>query len=339
MSGYPSIDKPWMKYYSQEQKNMTIPEGTMFDYLFSSNSMYPNDIALEYYGRRFSYRELFQQIDKCCRNFSALGIKKGDVVTIQAITLPQVIVLIYALTKIGACGDMLYPDAKANDVVSSMEKTHSRLLIAVDVLLSSYEEDLPESFSAPIILLNIADQMSVFPGLIARKKASYKKKNLKLHTIRWCDFIRGDGLPYEENHDGTLPAFMLRTGGTTGIPKEVVLDSKGFNTVAEAVINHGVSDEYIRQDNTLLLLPPFIAFGISTGIHNPLSIGTKLIISLDVSPNAVTHLVTKFKPRYISAGVVQMEQFVNDLEKEKIDLSYLKMLWVGGEAMNLAFEE
>ena len=339
MTGYPSIDKPWQKYYSQKQKNMTAPKGSMFDYLYEHNAMYPNDIAMEYYGRKFSYQELFRQIDKCCRNLSSLGIKKGDVVTVQAIPLPQVIVLIYALTKIGACGNMLYPDAKANDVVSSMEKTHSCLLIAVDVLLSAYEEDLPDFFTAPIILLNVADQMSLILGLVARKKTSYKKKNHRLQTIRWCDFIRGDGLPYEENHEGVLPAFMLRTGGTTGIPKEVVLDSKGFNTVAEAVFYHGISDEYTRQDNTLLLLPPFIAFGISTGIHNPLSIGTKLIISLDISPNAITHLVTKYKPHYISAGVVQMEQLVNDLEKGKINLSYLKKLWVGCEAMNLAFEE
>ena len=339
MSGYPSIDKPWMKYYSQEQKNMTIPEGTMFDYLFSSNSMYPNDIALEYYGRRFSYRELFQQIDKCCRNFSALGIKKGDVVTIQAITLPQVIVLIYALTRIGACGNMLYPDAKANDVVSSMEKTHSRLLIAVDVLLSSYEEDLPESFSAPIILLNIADQMSVFPGLIARKKASYKKKNLKLHTIRWCDFIRGDGLPYEENHDGTLPAFMLRTGGTTGIPKEVVLCSESFNAITAGAYTAHICAKWERQKTDVLLLPPFIAFGIGSGIHDALSFGLRTVITLDPSPAAVSKLFLKYKPNYIIAGTVQIEQFMTDLKTRKVDLDFIQLLSVGGESMNQAFED
>ena len=34
---------------------------------------------------------------------------------------------------------MLYPDAKAEDIVHSMEKTGSRLLIVVDKLLSLYE--------------------------------------------------------------------------------------------------------------------------------------------------------------------------------------------------------
>ena len=107
ITGYPSIDKPWLKYYSEAEKTMVVPKGSMFDYLYECNAAYPDDIALDYYGRYYSFRELFQQIDKCCRNLSALGVKQGDVVTVQAITLPQVIVLIYALTRIGACGNML----------------------------------------------------------------------------------------------------------------------------------------------------------------------------------------------------------------------------------------
>ena len=131
---------------------------------------------------------------------------------------------------------------------------------------------------------------------------------------------------------------MLRTGGTTGVPKEVVLCSKGFNAVAESIFYHGISENYMRQDNTLLLLPPFIAFGIGSGIHPSLVFGARLVVSLDISPSAISGLVTKYKPRYLSVGTVQIEQLVKDLENIKVDLSHLKLLWVGGEAMNHAFE-
>lgn len=120
--GYPSIDKPWRKYYTDAERNMTIPEGSMFDYLYRHNSEYPKDIALEYYGRSFTYQKLFQLIDSCCRNLAELGVKKGDIVTVQAIPLPQVIVIIYALTRIGACGNMIFPDVKAKEIVYSWRK-------------------------------------------------------------------------------------------------------------------------------------------------------------------------------------------------------------------------
>ena len=56
LTGFPSIDKPWLKYYSEEEKALRVPEGTMFDYLYKKNAAFPNDIALEYYGRAITYK-------------------------------------------------------------------------------------------------------------------------------------------------------------------------------------------------------------------------------------------------------------------------------------------
>ncbi len=33
MTGYPSIDKPWLKYYTDEARNAPLPEGSMYDYM------------------------------------------------------------------------------------------------------------------------------------------------------------------------------------------------------------------------------------------------------------------------------------------------------------------
>ena len=209
LTGFPSVDKPWTRFYTQTEKEAAIPEGSMFDYLYEQNKAYPSETAIEYYGRKITYQELFRSIDQCCRNLAALGIKKGDIVTIQSLPLPQVIILIYALTRMGACGNMLYPDAKAKDVVSSMKKTSSDLLIVIDKMLSGYETELPDSFRSTIILLNVADQMPFLPGMIVRKAAAYHQQNHKLHTITWKAFIGGKGEDYEENHDADLPAFML----------------------------------------------------------------------------------------------------------------------------------
>ncbi len=339
LTGYPSIDKPWEKYYSEEEKNVTIPEGSMFDFLYERNCQYPKEIALEYYGNKISYCELFRQIDQCCRNLSALGIKKGDIVTVQSIPLPQVIELMYALNKLGACGNMLYPDAGAEEVIESMQKTDSHLLVVVDMILSTYEKDLPASFNDQIILLNVTNEMSFIPKLILNRKTSYKKTNINLRTITWKEFISGKGTDYQSSHDNTIPAFMLRTGGTTGIPKETVLTSKNFNAITEAAYRAHICSQWVRQKTDILLLPPFIAFGIGSGIHDALCFGLKTVITLDISPAAVSRLFLRYKPSYIIAGTVQIERLMSDLKTRKVDLSYIQMLSVGGEAMNLAFEE
>ena len=38
MTGYPSIDKPWLKYYTDEAINAPLPEGSMYDYMTARNS-------------------------------------------------------------------------------------------------------------------------------------------------------------------------------------------------------------------------------------------------------------------------------------------------------------
>lgn len=338
-TGYPSIDKPWTKYYSEDEKNVTIPEGSMFDYLYKRNSQYLNDIAIEYYGKKITYKEFFNQIELCCRNLSALNIKKGDIVTIQALPLPQVIVMMYALNRIGACGNMLYPDAKADEVTDSMMKTNSRLLVVMDKIFSMYENSLPDMFNATVILMGITEQMSFIPKLLVHKKAAYVQSNNKIHAIKWKDFMSGKGKDYLENHDSTEPAFMLRTGGTTGHPKEVVLDSRGFNSVAEATYYSQICRGWVRQQKSILLQPPFIAFGVGSGVHHALSFGIRLIVELDVSPAAVTKILSKHKPNYIIAGTVQIEQYMADRTKKGDDLSFIRLLAVGGEALNASSEE
>ena len=51
MSGFPSIDKPWLKYYSKEAINSVLPECTIYDYLWENNKAHLDDVALVYFDR------------------------------------------------------------------------------------------------------------------------------------------------------------------------------------------------------------------------------------------------------------------------------------------------
>ncbi len=308
LMGYPSIDKPWLKYYSEEALRAELPAGSMFDYVFRRNAEHPNDIALVYYGNKISYQALFEKIDRCASGFSHLGVKKGDVVTVQAIAVPQLVAVLYALNKLGACCNMLMPDARAADVENAMERTQSKLFVVVDKLLSSYEMEFSDAFDKPILLINVAEEMGFPARLLAKKKAAYTQQNGRLSTLAWKKFLALPVCEYTPNHDSDTPAFMVRTGGTTGISKEVVLTNRNFNSVAEAMFYTDMSHGWIMQHTNLNLLPPFIAYGIGSGLHHPLSYGITSIIVLDISPRAVGKLFAKFHPNYLIAGTVQAEQ-------------------------------
>jgi hypothetical protein len=55
ITGYPSIDKPWMKYYPEESENQPISNNTLYQNVLIHNQKNMNQFALEYYGNRVTY--------------------------------------------------------------------------------------------------------------------------------------------------------------------------------------------------------------------------------------------------------------------------------------------
>jgi len=77
LTGYPSIDKPWLKYYSEEAINSVIPRKTMYQFIYDSNKDRLNTIATYYFDRKITYRELFDNILIAANAFASNGIKRG----------------------------------------------------------------------------------------------------------------------------------------------------------------------------------------------------------------------------------------------------------------------
>ncbi len=98
-TGYPSIDKPWLKYYSQEMIGAPLPECTMYEHIFHKNQDNLDRTALHYYGTKISYRQMFQTISYMAGTLEDIGIQKGDIVTVCMINSPETIYLIFALNK------------------------------------------------------------------------------------------------------------------------------------------------------------------------------------------------------------------------------------------------
>lgn len=94
LTGFPSLDKPWMKYYSEKARKEKLPECTMYELLKEYNRDYLKNTALNYFGKKITYGQVFDEIEATAKAFSALGVKKGDVVIICTVNTPE---MVYAL--------------------------------------------------------------------------------------------------------------------------------------------------------------------------------------------------------------------------------------------------
>ena len=89
LTGFPSIDKPWLKYYSEEAINAPLPECSIYEYMLENNRNYPADIAINYLGRKITYKELFENIDKTASAFIKVGVKEKEIVTVALPSIPE----------------------------------------------------------------------------------------------------------------------------------------------------------------------------------------------------------------------------------------------------------
>lgn len=334
LTGYPSIDKPWLKYYTEEAINATLPECTIYEYLWDNNKDHLNDVALIYFGRKITYKTIFENIEKTASAFTSLGISKGDIVTIQSLSLPQVIYMLYALSKIGAVANLIYVTSTPNEVVNHLTQTKSKLYVVVDSIYKNFGTDVTTPYLKNIIFLSVSDEMNLL------YKTGYSLTNSPLKQniggICWKGFLKNASkyvVPVTGRSSNIVA--MVYTGGTTGKSKAVMLSNFNLNVGALQYFLLG----YERSKTFLSVLPPFIAFGITVTMHMPLSFGLKTILGISADPTNIAGFVEKYQPNYIICGTAQAEKLMLSLNKKKVDLSSLICFGVGGDSLSPKLEK
>ena len=126
------IDAPWEKYYTKDDLKYKIPDITMYDQIVESTKKYPNNVAIKYMGKTINYKSLLKKINICAKGFYSLGIKQGDIVTIMLPNVPEALISLYALNKLGAIANMTHPLSAEEEIKQTIESTKSKYLIIYD---------------------------------------------------------------------------------------------------------------------------------------------------------------------------------------------------------------
>lgn len=78
LTGYPSIDRPWLKFYDKEEIKTPLPQCSVYDLIYDRNQVNLNRTALEYYGTSITYGQMFCEIDILAGALENNNVKKGD---------------------------------------------------------------------------------------------------------------------------------------------------------------------------------------------------------------------------------------------------------------------
>ena len=259
MTGYSSIDKPWLKNYPDNIIKSDIPKMNIYEYLNQCTKDNKDSVALDYVFVSITYKELFEKIDKVANSLVAMGIKEGDTVTSCIPNMPEAIYLIFAVAKIGARIDLIDPLTNAELLKKYCDNCNSKLFFTVDTMSKSAIKNLERCQYSKVITVSPTESLPM-------PNATERKMKYNDNVISWSTFINNGKntdskrVIYKEN----LPFAILHTGGTTGVPKGAMLSHDNMNSFAYQ-LNASFSDLKISfAAETQLSLPVRIS-SISIG--------------------------------------------------------------------------
>ena len=333
-----STVKPWMKYYPEESRNAVFPRMKAYSFLKEVNKHRLHDTAIYYYGARITVKRLIERIDQCADAFAALGVKKGDIISMVSASTPESIVALYALNKIGATINAIDPRMDVKSISRMVCNSKSKILIAIDVAYPKVAKIVSEIKQEHIIVQSSGTSLPTFKRmalkLASRNSIPYGKRGI----ISWDTFIKGakNGMAVEAEYVGDATVAITYTGGTTGFPKGVMLTNDSMNAVAFNFIHAGIVHD--KGQRFLGIMPIFSSYGLVCGIHMPLTLGLELALIPRFYPLKMGEYIKKYKPEHMIATPAFYEILIDSEEMKNFDLSFMLTLGSGGDSMNAGLE-
>lgn len=332
LTGYPSIDKPWLKYYSDDAINVLLPECTIYENLLESNKDYPKDTAIRYFSRKISYKDLIENIEICANALSAIGIKPGDIVTIALPSIPEALYILYGLNKLGAVANMIHPLAGKEEIIHYLNEVNSSVAFIFDKTHEIIKDSIIQTSVKQVIVVTAADSLPL--GL----KMLYTLKVGKLELgpdvfMPWKKFLdQGKGHSCEKyQKDCRSVAVISHTGGTTGEPKGCMLSDYNFNSEVVQIVT---TIHYNRQETFLAVLPPFVNYSLVHSMIGVFNAGLITALVPKYEPLKLAEYIKKYNVMHINSIPAYCEALLQIKDIEKYSFPNFGYLFYGGEAMS-----
>lgn len=338
-TGKPSVDRPWMQYYPEPLRKIQVPECTVKEYL-KMNCPGEKVDAIDFYGTKITWREVFEKSEAAAKAMRAVGIKEGDQVPVFLANVPEFIYVLLAAEQVGA--SLLCRDNTLQENVEAVEKCGAKVIFAQDYLsqeaLGRY---LSDSQTEKVILLDACAscRREDMPDYVQRSLDSRYPEE-KAHgpkTMSWDSF-----LALGESYTGTVdaakdidrPLYRAYTSGSTGPSKQVIHSAHTMLAVIAQMNFYAGSDEF-RPTWMVTALPPALVAVVAAMVLMPLASNKLLILSPFCDTKDVDLEMMRCRPNSWPLIPMFIETVMrNGRVPDDYDMSHLTAAGAGSESYN-----
>ena len=326
-----AAQRPWTRFYPKHiRPSIDYPKAPLHSILVDSATKYPDSVALDFEGKKITFKQLNELANQFANGLVSLGFKKGFKFAIILPNLPQFVICFYGALKAGAvvvpCNPLyrereidfqmrdadveavvilnnVYPQ---NDFFAEFEKARPRLPKIKQVFVTSITDFLPA----------IKKQLA---GPVRKIRTSKRPDAINL-----IEFLSGQSkvepppVPLNPVED---IAVLQYTGGTTGTSKGAMLTH--YNLLSNTIMLMDWTNS--ERGEKVLAVTPFIhIYGLTVGMNSAVNVGEEMVLLPSFHVKEVLQTIHKEKIAVFPGVATMYIAILNSPDLPKFSIRTIK---------------
>ncbi|MEO0144555.1 MAG: AMP-binding protein [candidate division WOR-3 bacterium] len=280
--------------------------------------------------RTYTYNELLKEVNKLSNALLNLGIKEGDRIAIYLPFIPEVVISLLAISRIGAIAVPLFSGFSEEPIKLRLNISKSKLVITANGYIRR---------GKIIRMKDILDRaLNDCPSV--KNVIVYKNLDIDIHIEKnrdyYWDEICKDETFEPKSFDSEMPLMIIYTSGTTGKPKGAFHTHCGFPIKSAQDMYHLFD---IKENDIITwitdigwMMGPWLIFG-SLINHSTMFLYDGAI---DVpNENRIFELVDKHKITILGISPTIIRSIMPKSDPDKFSLESLRIIGSTGEPWNI----
>jgi long-chain acyl-CoA synthetase len=255
--------KAFLLYPNTIASHFEIPNVTLNDILTERAAQYGDKIALTFYHKEITYKELASFVEIFASSLQKRGVKKGDRVAVMLPNCPQYVIAYYGILRAGAIVTQVNPMLVERELTHILRDSGSETIVIYDAVYPRLKAVQDDTQIKNVIVVSLQPtQTSYAPDLTFDEFLSLGDGQVQSVTI-------------EPEHN---IAVLQYTGGTTGRSKGAMLTHR--NLVANVLQCAEFFKETFKygEERYLTVIPLFHVFAMTSGMNLSIYIGANNIL-------------------------------------------------------------